>query len=1350
MGVFRRRALRSDRLVQPPDLSRLVVPDHDLPPGADDGGDVRVLRHWRTYDDAGNVDAFCYLLERVEPGRDPVVFHKAVRLVRLTRVPRYLRQSSGLGPGVVFDQQRDLLAALAERGVLFLNLIAKAPGLPLVFSYGVQATGSTAEEALEASAESRAVLVGQLDGTFQQLEYAPLTAEVGESLVRFSFEWRHLAVARGRPFPHGVNMGASSLLDGNRTDLENTANQLESFLRGMGDRSFMLSMVTVPVPPEMLLAAWRRLTRRLSQVRSDQQGTRSVSAGVALPLALGTAQADTHGSTHATASSAGTGSSESVNVGISQGSSETHGVSTAVGETHSVGVTETVGHTVGATHSEAATTAATVGHTSGVSHSQTLGVAEQVAHSAGSTSTVGASQSLGETHGSALSHSATESVSQSTGTTQALSRSDTVGSSWGHSVSDAVSTQASHATGVNHSFADAISQTFGSSRTGTVGSSGNLGSSSSSSEGASLALLNSSESSANTTGLGVSLQDALAASMGLSRSGTQTTGVSGTLTDTLGRSVTEGLNTGGSASQTLGASHSVSEQMAAGLARSTGVSESLARSASVTQSLSEAVSQTLSRAASMSEAVTAGQSAAVSSTQSVGHTSGVAQSTAVSTAQGVTSTQSATSTQAASLSRGVTEATTAGVSRGQSVNQILSNGVTTAVARNMGTTASLGVVPTLGVAVTRQTFNESKRILGDLLEAQVARYVEGIESGGFLYQMVLRAPDRGTLLAAAGLMKSAFWGPGTRDRRLPQPFHVLVDLDPREVEAISRHAAVFSSYPRKERSGDLVEPYLYSTFVTPGEAAAMCHPPTAEGVGLLAVHDSMPVFAVPSDRGGRDIHLGRIVWGERGTVTDEPFGVDVDEITHTLVAGATGTGKTTTLLRMVAGAADTVREVTTTDPQTGLAVTRRVPAGVLCLDWMRNFRRLAWRIDRDRFRFWSLTEPGLNPGGRRWRMNLLEIPHPDIDPEEWAGMVADLITMSYGLGEFARGIVWELINDLYRQNRLERRVIRAATVDGDGAVAGPEVALEPVPRELIPEGGIVRDYAGREVANVLTCPELSRFVGLDHLAAAVVAKIDESATDRGGKLMGTEMRNRLQTVWRRLQYFAPGASLAPMVAADPVGDPSDRAVRVPDLIDPDRGLVTVVEADGLDLQNRRLILGGLLLAVWRWGQKQGEGAFDHRGQGPGSFVVLEEAHELIGEQEGEDQTARQIRTSLYETMFRRSRALGLRLVVCVQNPGSVPAAVTSNVSTIISHRVYDRKDREIIAGLFNWERALGQHYREIRYLGELPVGWALVRLNPHTHYLQAAPVHIRVDPLDLPQVTDGDLPALLRTGPLGR
>jgi DNA helicase HerA-like ATPase len=408
----------------------------------------------------------------------------------------------------------------------------------------------------------------------------------------------------------------------------------------------------------------------------------------------------------------------------------------------------------------------------------------------------------------------------------------------------------------------------------------------------------------------------------------------------------------------------------------------------------------------------------------------------------------------------------------------------------------------------------------------------------------------------------------------------------------------------------------------------------------MAQADSMPVLAMPADRRGRDLPLGRVVDGERARVSTQEFGVDLDELTHILVAGVSGSGKTSTLMKLLYEAVRMERTVIVPPrPGSYVPVEKQVPTGVLALDWMRNMRNLAQVVPPHRFRFFSIAKPSL--GAFTW--NPLAIPDDAMDPADWLAAQADNFTASWSLGEFGRSLIAELVDDLYRANRLEDTVLRPETRDADGVTIADAFVLPAIDPSSLPPGAIVTGPDGRPVANVYTFPPLSRLVGVEHLAVLVAARIESLADPRQSQVLGRAFADRLQSLWRRVQYFSPGSKLAQVLSCDP--DLATRhCLNVTDLIDPDLGLVTVVETDGLDQANRRLILGSVMLATYRYGLHHGEGCFNHGGHGPGTLVVLEEAHELFGaRQEGDDRMSLETRTALWESIFRRpgSRSPGL-------------------------------------------------------------------------------------------------------------
>lgn len=1433
------------RVLRRPDLRNLIIPrlsGEPLKTNEVDFDDLIVHRTWRSYDPKrpSEVKYFMFELSQKNPGEKEhsQTFYKAMRLARLTRVPRYLRQATASsGPNMVFEQMRDVLAALREQGVLFTHLMAKSHTTPLIFAYGVQGVGETPEEAQALADDGYSILTAQLDGTYQQLKYAAISLEEGEALARNQAEWDHLAMGRGRPLPAGGTVGSASILDGNRTDIESTNNQLESFLRGMSDKEFMLSLITVPLSPAEITVAWRNITQELSKVRSEVQGQRSVNAGVALPLTMGHSVATTDGNTH----SSGLGTSTSLSDGTSAS------IATSAGYSQSEGINSSVSHSQQQGTSASVSDSATTGYTQGqslslgdtvsqgqslslgdsVTQGQSLSLGDSASQGGTLTNSVGTSQgdsmSIGDSYSNSFStgqgesltlgESATasqgtnssvslgntqsltesQSLSQSTGVSQSqsLSEGQSVGQNWANSIGQSQTGTISNSAGWNQSQAEGLSQAI--NNTIANGNSISLGTGNTVSGGinGSIPLIG----LGGTQGESFSEQFQTAINntntFGLSQTGsnTHTTGVSGTQSTGLSQGVSLGESFGGSlgqsasatntagTNQSVGTSQGLSATEALSLTQAQGVSNSLSHGTSLAQGLSQSSSQGVSQGQSLTQGINQGSNQATALAQSLGTAQSLTQGQSLGTGQSLTQGQSMGTSQSLtqgqstaqsvsqgrtvgmgesqsfgqSLSQGQSSSASAsqsltqsdGTSKGLASNQSLSDNYAIAMSRSNGNSGSLAVAPSFGVSISRATFDEGKRFIGDILEAQMRRYNEGIKSGAFLYQMFLVCPDRETLLGASGLLKSAFWGAGASNDQLPHPFHTITEFDEDERERLLLHARAFTSYRKREPAIEMIEPFLYSSYLTPTEAAAFVHPPVTEGPGLLAVHDSMPVLRMPFDRGAREIHLGHIINGERAEISNWGFGIDLDELTHTLIAGLTGSGKTTTLMRFLSEAVKIEKEIIVPSKTGGFPEVKKAKASILGLDWMRTMRDLGSMpelIESGRFHFYSFLKPEL--GAFRW--NILEVPAEGMTSTEWLNAQADNFTASFNLGEFGRSLIAEFLQELYSANRLEEFILRPAKIDDNGVVLRPALTLPKLDINTIPADKIMIGPDGKPNASALTYPPLSRCISMAHLATLVVTKIEELADPNAARLTGTAMRDRLQSLWRRMQYFAPGGQYNDLLGCDP--DLNTRVtLGVTDLINPDEGRVTILETEGLDMESRRLVLGSVMLALYRYGLHHGKGTFDHDGKGPGAFVVMEESHELFGVAgRDEDSFSASTRTALYESMFRRVRQLGMRLVAVAQEPSKLPDSVVANIDNVFIHKVQTKEDRDKVFSMLNWSNQIGQQLREWRYLGEMPTGYCIGRLKARTDFLEAAPVQFKVDPPDLAEVSDHELMELAK------
>lgn len=1258
-GVFRRPDLR--------DFNRSTLSGEPMYNEVD-FDDLIIHKSWRSYheNEPQSVKYFLFELSQRNPGESLYSdrFYKAVRFIRLTRVPRYLRQSTSMsGPNMVFEQMRDVLAAIREQEVLFINLIAKSPSLPLIFAYGVQATGDSLEMAKAKADEAYSVLEMQLNGTYQQLMYKPITTEEGELLSRYQAEWNHIAMGRGIPMPAGSTLGSVSLLDGNRTDIEATNNQLESFIRGMVDRSFISTLITIPLSPAQITFAWRNISQKVTDAKSEIHGSRSVNAGVALPLVLGTSQGDTSGNTHSTGTSAGTSTLEGTSTSVAHGL--TH--------TNSQGLNQTISDALSKTLSTGQSSTLTDSYTSGISNTQSQGLNTSQGINQSSTLTAGTSESAGATNSSNWSNNLSNSYGSS--------MTDTQGYSFGNSTGVTDTTSNSNTKGDSYASSSTNNKTSGiQGGLPIIGLGGN-------------------NSSGTSDGITAGVSSANSFGTSNASSSSDSTNVNASRAAAMNQNVSLGETLGGSQAYALTNSQSLSNAQSVGTTQSIGSNQSY----------------------SLANSQTSGQSLA--NGQSIGQSSGATSSTAFG--------NSTSNSEAQSIQNST------GTNRSLSTNQGISDSYAVALSRTQAASGSLAVAPNVGVTISRQTFDAAKDTIAKILEAQMNRYNEGIKSGAFLYQLFLIAPDRNTLVGGAGLLKSAFWGSGQANSQLPQPFHSIVDFEDDEKERLLSHARAFTSYKKREPRTEFIEPFLYSTYVTPSEAASFAHPPTAEGPGLLATIDSMPIMRMPSNRNNCEIPLGYLVNGERGVVSDIKFGLNIDEITHTLIAGTTGSGKTSTLMKLLSEVSKIEKDIilppTVDEP---FPKVKKVKASILALDWMKNMRDLGSLpalTNSDRFKFYSLLKPELG----EFKYNPLAIPCTGMTTAEWLNALADNFTAAFSLGEFGRSLISEFLTELYSINRLETYYITKPIIDKlTGERIKEPVILEAIPVADIPDEYIKYDKNGKPFVNAFTYPELTNCVSIAHLAAIVSGKVEYAATTEGGRSMGTSMRDRLQSLWRRMQYFAPGNQYNNLLACD--SSPKIRTtLKVEDLVNPDKGYVTVVEADGLDIEARRLILGTLLLSIYRYGLHNGNGVFDHDGKGPGCFVVMEESHELFGSiDKGDDQFTVAKRTEIFEGMFRRARSSGLRLIAVAQQPSKLPDAVTANVSTVFIHKLRHSEDREKAFSLLNWSNILNQQVREYRYLGEMGVGFCIARLDAKDDYTESAPVHFRTELTHLSSVSD--------------
>jgi hypothetical protein len=119
---------------------------------------------------------------------------------------------------------------------------------------------------------------------------------------------------------------------------------------------------------------------------------------------------------------------------------------------------------------------------------------------------------------------------------------------------------------------------------------------------------------------------------------------------------------------------------------------------------------------------------------------------------------------------------------------------------------------------------EGRTLLGHLLAGQLTRYSRGVESGAFLYQMFLAAPTPNALQVVSRQVRATFGEENAEPARIAQPLHT-VNLSEGEANRLAKHAAAFMNDLRPEQSGEMVEPFAFSTYTTVYELALLSAPP---------------------------------------------------------------------------------------------------------------------------------------------------------------------------------------------------------------------------------------------------------------------------------------------------------------------------------------------------------------------------------------------------------------------------------------------------------------------------------------------------------------------------------------------
>jgi len=418
----------------PPILRRST--DNSPPLPAD--GDLALLDGGMSFDDKGQLEYYWFHLRQ-----NGQTFFKVVILYALTFLPREVREQM-----TVLEKMRKVLRGVWNAGVSLVYLAAGIfPEPGIVQCYGVQANGETLEEARGQAQAGMAALLSAM-ANYEQAKLEPLSVDVAQWLRNALTEMNFATTVIGHPDPREGARGMSAS-EGPGPPLGAVGlQQNEMLLRGFAKAGepFLELVMATPVTMEDITALQERVAHEASMWASRVHFTRSISAGVSIPVILSGQITDSASRSYGVSDGYGVsdavGEARAVSHGVAEGVTESHGVTDTVGQswgsahTHgsSMVISRGRSHTVGFSDavSEAHTRGGSV--TDGTSH--TVGVARSHVVSRGGAQSWSTAHGRSQTHGVAdtnswaHTHSVTEGVAHTRGTTRTEGHSRTDGGSW--------------------------------------------------------------------------------------------------------------------------------------------------------------------------------------------------------------------------------------------------------------------------------------------------------------------------------------------------------------------------------------------------------------------------------------------------------------------------------------------------------------------------------------------------------------------------------------------------------------------------------------------------------------------------------------------------------------------------------------------------------------------------------------------------------------------------------------------------------------------------------------------------------------------------------------------------------
>ncbi len=562
-----------------------------------------------------------------------------------------------------------------------------------------------------------------------------------------------------------------------------------------------------------------------------------------------------------------------------------------------------------------------------------------------------------------------------------------------------------------------------------------------------------------------------------------------------------------------------------------------------------------------------------------------------------------------------------------------------------------------GLAFARQIVDAQRDLVAQLLDQQVRRLSVGLDTGLFLTQVTLLAPDEARLerLAAASIA-------AMREE------NVVVPVAARAGDKDLWQRAITLDFDARPEDAGPFDTLRHAQTLTSNELAALVHPIRISDGTISASLDAWP-DDLSHRRTQGEIALGTVLDINLQPDPNNVHRFRADELMHAVIVGDSGSGKSNSALWFVSQVVNALREdehgIPLPAPTTGPATTLRLGGtpriGVTVFDPTGEWRKLGKLISAQDFQFYSLTDPWDYP----LQFNPLRIPSPYLHPAKWAAAFAKHWLLAYPAGATGFHQLKGALLDAYRTG---------GVIGEDGSV-----------------------YLER-----------SANLSMKNLHTALVARYTTLSEERKDNITAGVVKRIID----KLEEFLPKG-----VYHRAFGQPGGTTVA--DWTAPDKATV-ITGKFGDDGPLKQFIIGLMVSGIYQHADERYEFYLRRRKAIPQHLLFVEEAHVVmrsdastqteIAQAIGED-------AGLWNNITDRGRKLGLYLWTSAQHWEPLPSGVVTSSSIAIIQKVSTVKDAEIAvskAGRLPGKTSLDDYSKWTLSVLNMPTGVGYVRRTRKT------------------------------------